>query len=72
MDELRIRTGFMKRLIGKIIENNISKIIGYNCTAKIDELSVCNTGPTSNVHLDIQLEVNTEDIPKILKKIGVM
>lgn len=68
MDELKIKTNFMKSLIGKIISKVLYKN-GILAETDIKELSVSHTdGDKVDITLSVNLKLAETDILNLIKK----
>lgn len=71
MDEMKIRTPFMKRLIAKIIKRVIDKKLGYQVDIQLNEISVTFDDDKATVHVNADAEMNKDELTKIIKKTGL-
>ena len=71
MDEMKIRTPFMKRLIAKIIKRVIDKKLGYQVDIQLNEISVTFDDEKATVHVNADAEMNKDELTKIIKKTGL-
>ena len=72
MDELKIQSDFMKSLFSSIISRKLNKKLKNPCDAKVHKLGIINNGEKTTLSIAMDLEVNTTDIPKVLKELGIM
>lgn len=71
MDEMKIRTPFMKRLIAKIIKRVIDKKLGYQVDIQLNEISITFDDNKAVVHVNADAEMNKDELTKIIKKTGL-
>lgn len=68
VDEVVIRSGFMKQIIGKVLGNLIrSKLQAGDISVSVNELTAKNAGNAAQMHLDIDIYAN--DIQELLSKL---
>ena len=74
MDELKLvlSTRFMKNLVTKILSKAIFKKTGYEIGIQINKIEAETHDGKVSVHLDIDAEMNSEDLMKILKNGGLV
>ena len=74
MDELKLAlsTRFMKNLVTKILTKAIFKKTGYEIGIQINKIEAETHHGKVSVHLDIDAEMNSEDLMKILKNGGLV
>lgn len=69
MDELTIRSKFMKRMISKLAKKALYQKCGYNTDVSLNDLSASMTDERARVHLDIDLYISKKEFEKMLKNI---
>ena len=69
MDELKLalHTRFMKNIVTKVLAKLIFKKTGYDVSVQVNELEVETYDGKINMHMDINAELNSDDLSKILK-----
>lgn len=69
MDELKLalHTRFMKNIVTKVLSKVIFKKTGYDVSVQVNELEVETYNGKINIHMDINAELNSDDLVKILK-----
>lgn len=68
VDEVVIRSGIMKQIIGKVLGNLLrSKLKAGEVSVSVNELAAKNVGNAAQVHLDIDIYAN--DIQELLNKL---
>lgn len=69
MDELKLalHTRFMKNIVTKVLAKLIFKKTGYDVSIQVNELEVETYDGKINIHMDINAELNSDDLIKILK-----
>ncbi len=71
MDEMKIRSKFMKNLIGKLVKRAVKKKVGYEIDIQLNELAATVTDGTAHLHLNVDAELNKDEFTKILGNIGL-
>ena len=71
MDELKIRTKFMRGMLSKALELMIRKKTGYNVKIQLNAVDVQVTEGRVNFHLDINGDLSTEEFKKLSRLIGL-
>lgn len=72
MDEMKIQSGFMKALLSNIVRTKLKKKLGENCKVEIHKFGFVNNGERTTINIGVDLEVDTSEIPEILKQLGLM
>ena len=74
MDELKLvlSTRFMRTLVTKIIAKAIYKKTGYDANIQINELKADACDGKVRVHIDADVEMNSEDLINALKSGGLL
>ena len=69
MDELKIAINsmFMKRIIKTVLSKVIEKKLGYKIDIQINEIKADVTGGVIKLHLDMDGQMTTEELSKLLK-----
>ena len=69
MDELKIAINsvFMKRIIKTVLSKVIEKKLGYKIDIQINEIKADVTGGVVKLHLDMDGQMTTEELSKLLK-----
>ena len=69
MDELKIaiNSAFMKRIIKTVLSKVIKKKLGYEIDIQINEIKADVTGGVVKLHLDMDGQMTTEELSKLLK-----
>lgn len=69
MDELKIaiNSAFMKRIIKTILSKVIEKKLGYKIDIQINEIKADVTGGNVKLHLDMDGQMTTDELSKLLK-----
>lgn len=71
MDILKIRTTFLKGIIGTIIEKQIAKKLGCHMNISLNDIDVSIDGDKVNIWVGAKVQANTKDVEKIfLGKLG--
>jgi hypothetical protein len=71
MDEMKLKlsTKIMKGLVNKIIETIIQKKLDYNVKFNLNDLEVTVVDGKAHLHTDVDLEMDYDELIKILKSI---
>ena len=69
MDELKIAINsmFMKRIVKTVLSKAIEKKLGYKIDIQINEIKADVTGGVVELHLDIDGQITTDEVSKLLK-----
>ena len=69
MDELKIaiNSEFMKRIIKTVLSKVIEKKLGYKIDIQINEIKADVTGGVVKLHLDMDGQMTTDELSKLLK-----
>lgn len=69
MDELKIaiNSAFMKRIVKTILSKVIEKKLGYKIDIQINEIKADVTGGNVKLHLDMDGQMTTDELSKLLK-----
>ena len=69
MDELKIaiNSAFMKRIVKTVLSNVIEKKLGYKIDIQLNEIKADVTGGVVKLHLDMDGQMTTDDLGKLLK-----
>ena len=69
MDELKIaiNSAFMKRIVKTVLSKAIEKKLGYKIDIQINEIKADVTGGVVKLHLDIDGQMTTDELSKLLK-----
>lgn len=71
MDEMKIRTGFMKGIISKVVSSIAKKKLGSNVKVTLKEFGI-EIDDKAFVHLSIDAEMDKFELEKFLvKKLGI-
>lgn len=66
MDEMRIRTGLMKSLVGKLVARKIKKATGYKVKIDLHDLQVTVIDGVAHVTLNVDAEMNNVEFKKLV------
>ena len=69
MDELKIaiNSAFMKRIVKTVLSKVIEKKLGYKIDVQINEIKADVTGGIVKLHLDMDGQMTTDELSKLLK-----
>lgn len=71
VDEVKIRTGFLRGIIGKIIEKIVRDKIGREMKFSLKDLDV-EIGETAELRLEVAIKMSKEELYGLIKdKIGI-
>lgn len=71
MDEMRISSKFMTKLVGKLVRRAVKKKTGYEVDIQLNEMTATVTDGTAHVHMSVDAELSKEELIKILTTIGL-
>lgn len=74
MDELKLtlHTRFMKNIVTKVLTKLIFKKTGYDVNIQLNEMQVETYDGKINIHIDVDAELNSDDLVKILKSVDMI
>lgn len=69
MDELKIaiNSAFMKRIVKTVLSKMIEKKLGYKIDIQINEIKADVAGGVVKLHLDMDGQMTTDELSKLLK-----
>ena len=70
MDEMTIKSSFMRAIISKLLERMIKKNFGYGANIILNGFAVRITDEKAYVHVDADATVSKDELTKILQKVG--
>lgn len=71
MDELKIKTKFMRNMLSKIIENVIRKETGYKIKIQLKDVEVSVTDDIAHISLSAEGDININEFKKISRIIDL-
>lgn len=71
MDEMKIRSKFMRNLLAKLVKGVVKKKVGYDVDFQLNELTTTVTDGTAHVHLNVDAKMSKEELTKFLRTIGL-
>lgn len=71
MDEMKITSKFTTNMISKLIKMVLSKKLGYNVDIQLNAINATIVDGKTHVHLDVDVELDKDELTKILKNIGL-
>lgn len=71
MDELKIKSGFMRGIASKLVAKAIHKKFGYKVDIQINDIDVVVTDGKAHVHLNADGEIDSNEFKKFTKFIGM-
>lgn len=71
MDEMRLKltTKFMKGILAKLMSRSIRKKYGYKIDIRINDIDMDMFNGQTSIHLDVDLNLGSEDFKKLMKSI---
>lgn len=70
MDEMTIKSSFMRAIISKLLDRMVKKNLGYDANIILNGLTVRITDEKAYVHVDADASVSKDELTKILQKVG--
>ncbi len=71
MDEMKIESKFTTGLVSKIVRGAVRKKLGYDVDIQLNKFRTTVIDEKTHVHLDVDLELNKDELNKLLKSIGL-
>lgn len=71
MDEMKIRSKFMRNLLAKLVKGVVKKKVGYDVDFQLNELTATVTDGTAYIHLNVDAKMSKDELTKFLKTIGL-
>ena len=71
MDELKITSKFMTKIISKGIAMAVKKKLGYNINIQVHEIRATVNDGRAHVYLNAEGDINVNEFKKITKVIGL-
>lgn len=71
MDEMRITTNFMRNMISKIVKAILRKKTGYDIDIQLNDVNAKFSDGKAHVHLNLDAELSSAELMKILKNVGL-
>lgn len=68
MDELRIKTNFMKGMICRLIRFTVKKSLDCDVDLDLKDLNVVSDGEQIHIQLNAEAVLKAEDVKKLLKE----
>lgn len=71
MDEMRLKlsTKFMRGMLAKMISRSIRKKHGCKVNMRINEIDLNMIGGETSLHLDVNMELSSDEFKKIMESI---
>lgn len=70
MDELKLKSKMLRGVISKLVSTTIQKKCGYNTNIQLNDLNIV-IDDKAHLHLDVDLEMDCQELMKIVKSIGL-
>ncbi len=67
MDEMKIRTGFLKGIISRIVSSVIKKKLGRKIKVTLNDLQI-EIKDKALVHLDLDAEMTKEELEALMRR----
>lgn len=71
MDEMKIESKFMTKLVSKIARKVVRNKTGYDIDIQLNGMRTTFLDDKMHVHLDLDVELSKEELNNILKSIGI-
>ncbi len=71
MDEMKIESNFTTGLVSKLVEMVVRKKFGYDVDVTLNKFRTTVIEEKTHIHLDIELDLNKEELNKLMKSIGL-
>lgn len=71
MDELKIKSVFMRGVVSKLVEKAIHKKFGYKVDIQINDVDVVVTDGKAHIHLNADGEIDSNEFKKFTKFIDM-
>lgn len=71
MDEMKIGSNLMKKLIAKLIKMAVKNKLGYEVDIQLSELHATIIDGQAHIHLNADAEISKDELIKIIKKTGL-
>lgn len=68
---MKIVSGFTKGIVSKLIKMVVRKKTGCNMNIQMNSLTTTVVDGKTHVHLDAELELDKEELLKLLKNVGL-
>lgn len=70
MDELKLKSTFMKTMLTKLLSKAIQKKYGYKIDILLNDLDVKIVDGEAHLHVDADLEIDNNEFTKLVKSIN--
>lgn len=70
MDEMKITSTFTRGIVSRLITKMLCKKLGYDIGIQVNDLQATVIDGRTRVHLDADIDIEKEELMKILKNIG--
>lgn len=67
MDEMKIRTKFLKGLVSKVVGNVIKNKLGTDIELSLNDLQI-EIGDSAHLHLDMDVKMRKHDLELLIAK----
>lgn len=71
MDEVKIESKIMRRIASRFVKNALRKKLGYEVDFRLNSFRTTVLDDKTHAHLDIDLELSSEDFDKLMESIGL-
>lgn len=68
---MKIVSEFMTNMISKVVKKVIRKKSGYDIDLNLNNVRLTYTNGKAHIHLDVDAELTTEELIKVLKNAGL-
>lgn len=71
MDEMKIKSKFMRGVIAKLVGRMVKRKVGYEVDIQLNEFAVTITDGVGHVHVNVDAELNKDELMRLLGEIGL-
>lgn len=68
---MKIASEFMTNMISKLVKKVIRKKTGYDIDLNLNNVRLTYNNGKAHIHLDLDAELTTEELVKVLKNTGL-
>lgn len=70
MDEMKIKSAFLKAIVSKIIKKSIKRKTGANVDVHLEDLDIVVIDGKAKVHLEANAVIEKDDLTRIVNNMG--
>lgn len=71
MDIMKISSKFTTSLLSKVVGMALSKKLGYKIDIQINDIEATIDDRKTHVHVNMDAEMNSDELTKVIKNIGI-